>query len=173
MLLTPESVDSDKCGVGRWGWISKRQSNVVPCGKHIGNWQIHDIHRSVENIEISLVESPDSISPSLDGTIDKATIHPWGDLVQLHPGVVGMVTGSKVIAVTKEWNESVSTAVWIVEGVAFWNSHVFVLRDTSRPLGIQHLFNNLLACGIEIENHNINLGSCCYSIGYLGVNLVI
>ena len=149
MLLTPESVDRDKCGVGRWGRISKRQSDVVPCGKHIRDGQTHDIHRSVENVEISLVESPDSIRPSLDGTVDKATVHPRGDFVQLHPGVVGMVTSSKVVAVTQEWDESISTAVWIVEGVALGNEHVFVLRDTSRPLGIQHLFNNLLACGLE------------------------
>ena len=101
MLLTPESVHRDKCGVGRWGWISKRQSNVIPCREHIGNGLLHNVENGcVENSKISPLESPDGIRPSLDWTVDQATIHPWSDLVQLHPGVVGMVPGSKVITVT-------------------------------------------------------------------------
>ena len=68
-----------------------------------------------------MVESPDGIRPSLDWTVDQATIHPGGDLVQLHPGVVGMVTGSKVVTVTQEWDISVGTAVWIIEGMALGN----------------------------------------------------
>jgi hypothetical protein len=154
MLLTPESVNRDECGVGRWGRISKRQSNVIPRREHFGNGNFHDVvfHSSVDNIEISLVELPDGIRPSLDRTIDQATIHPWSNLVQLHPGVVGMVPSSKVVAIAKEWNLSVGTAFRIKEGVALGNSHVLVLGDTSRPLGIKHLLNNLLACGIESQS---------------------
>ena len=107
MLLTPESVDRDKGSIGRWGRISKRQSNVIPSRKHFGNGCGHDILSSafILNSEVTSSKRPDSISPSLDGTIDQATIQPGGDLVQLHPGVVGMVTGSKVIAITQEWND--------------------------------------------------------------------
>ena len=55
MLLTPESVDRDKGSIGRWRRISKRQSNIVPPGKHFSYGCVHDIHGSalILNSEVS------------------------------------------------------------------------------------------------------------------------
>ena len=101
---------------------------------------------NVVNGKITPLKGPDGISPSLDGTVDQATIHPGSDLIQLHPGVVGMVTGSKVVAVAEERDEAIGTTVWIIKCMALGNSHVLILWDASRSLCIQHLLNHLLTC---------------------------
>ena len=94
----------------------------------------------------TIFKFPYGIGPSFDWAVDQTTIHPGSDLIQLHPGVVGMVSGSKVVAVSEEGDDTVGTAVGIKEGVALWNSHVLIFWDTSWPLGIKHLLNNLLTC---------------------------
>jgi len=91
-----------------------------------------------------MFKGPDRVRPCLEGTIDKAPIHPGGDLVQLHPWVVGGIACAEVKAVPEEGDDPLRVAVGIVDGMAFGNSDVLILRDAASSLGVKHLFHNLL-----------------------------
>ena len=108
--LTPETVDRKKRCVGwRW-WVSKREADVIARGNKVPDvFYVVICCPSFNTLgsQLSILKRSDGVRPSLEGTVNKTPVHPWGDLIQLHPWVVGVVASAEVVAIPEKRNDSV------------------------------------------------------------------
>ena len=143
-FLTPESVDWVEGSIGWWRRVGQGQSDAVSDWELLGDRCV-----LINGRELSVVKVPDGIGPGLEGTIDEPSVHPGGDLVQLHPRVVGGVASTEVVAVPEEGDDPLRRAVGVVDRMTFGHADVLVLWSAASSLGIQHFLHNLLTCKVQ------------------------